>query len=535
MFKLHSLCLALLMVTVVILSGCSGGNKESKDAANNASNASVNTGNAVNTNTETAKEPNPLDTTEEKKLSIYLLGDAQADAGIVYDEVNKKLKSDLNATLDVKYIPWADWQSKYNLVFAAGEDFDGIYTGSWTGYAEQVTKGGFMEITEEMLQTYAPDYYKILQEKYPTALSETKINGKSYMLPAFDVWADSTMVTIRGDLREKYGLSEVKTIDDFDNYLMTVAKNEKTLVAFNASGQDMFQDYMNLAYYVPNNMMPVNTGMPYLAYKLGEEQPKIVNVLDDPAYRTALERAKKLADAGAIPKSVLTNKTRAQDTWKAGKTAAVPGGLAVVNGRQNEADSDHPEWKAETIDLWPDAVKAVGPGNGSGFAIHAGSKNWERLLMAYNLLITDKAYQTLTQVGIEGKHYTEDNGVYIKGPDGDKFANSSNCPWGWQNKDLMLRPGKGAWIRMDYDQKWRNEGKAISPVLSAMNFVDTDVKNELSAINNMIQTRGYILSSGKPKNIDSELQKLQSELKSAGIEKIQKAMQTQADAFIASR
>ncbi|WNR42893.1 DUF3502 domain-containing protein [Paenibacillus roseipurpureus] len=515
---------AALLTATLLLSGCSakndgGGSKATTPAAPSTQSAGG----------------DKLDISKEQKLSIYLVGDPQPDAGLVYDEVNKKLKKDLNATLDVKYIPWTDMQNKYNLVFAAGEDFDGIYTGSWTGYTEQVTKGGFKEITEDMLKKYAPDYYKQLMEKYPNALNETKINGKSYMLPAFDVWADSTLVTVRGDLREKYNLPPVKTIDDFDNYLITVAKNDKNIIALNSTGQDMFEEYMNLAYYVPNNVIPVSKSMPYLVYKLDDKKGKVLNVLDDPAYKAVLERVKKLDEAGVLPKSVLTNKTPMRDLWKSGKTAAVVGNAAVANGRQNEGDTDHPEWKAETVDLWPNAIKVVGPGNGSGFAIHSTSKNWERLLMMYNAFITNRDYQDLTEMGIKDKHYTVQDGVYVKGPDGDKFPFSSNCPWGWQNKDMMLKPTKGTWVRMDYDQKWRKDNKAISPLLNAMNFNDADVKNEMSAFNNSIQTRGYILATGKYTNLDGDIATLKNELNKAGLEKVMTTMQKQVDEFLKNR
>lgn len=51
---------------------------------------------------------NGVDISEELELTMYLLGDPQPDAELVYEEVNKKRKKDLNTTLKVKYIPWAD-------------------------------------------------------------------------------------------------------------------------------------------------------------------------------------------------------------------------------------------------------------------------------------------------------------------------------------------------------------------------------------------------------------------------------------------
>ena len=42
------------------------------------------------------------------------------------------------------------------LIFASGEDWDIIYTADWCFYNAQATKQGFMRITQEELQKYAP-------------------------------------------------------------------------------------------------------------------------------------------------------------------------------------------------------------------------------------------------------------------------------------------------------------------------------------------------------------------------------------------
>ncbi|MGA2641043.1 MAG: hypothetical protein ABSG21_09070 [Spirochaetia bacterium] len=67
----------------------------------------------------------------EAKIIGYLLGDAPTGMPDVLQALNAKLKKDLNATMEINYIGWGDFQAKYPLVLAAGEDIDWIYTANW--------------------------------------------------------------------------------------------------------------------------------------------------------------------------------------------------------------------------------------------------------------------------------------------------------------------------------------------------------------------------------------------------------------------
>ena len=90
---------------------------------------------------------------KEVKLKMYLIGDKPADFDEVYAKVNGKMKEEINATLDVSFIPWSDMTTKYQLLFQSGEDFDLIFTASGWGYYSQVaTKNGFLELTDDLLK-----------------------------------------------------------------------------------------------------------------------------------------------------------------------------------------------------------------------------------------------------------------------------------------------------------------------------------------------------------------------------------------------
>lgn len=122
---------------------------------------------------------------------------------------------------------WGEWEQKYPLVFASGEDFDLIYSADWAMYNTQASKQGFYEITKDELEKYAP---LTAESIYEDAWEQAKVDGKVYMLPMNYKELTAFVFLVRGDLMEKYGIEKVETMDDVENYLDQIAKNEPSLI-----------------------------------------------------------------------------------------------------------------------------------------------------------------------------------------------------------------------------------------------------------------------------------------------------------------
>jgi putative aldouronate transport system substrate-binding protein len=139
---------AALLAIMMMIAGCSGNN-----GGNNSGTSPEASVEPTQTATEGADKP---DISKEVKLKMYLIGDRPKDTDLVYAEINKKLKQDINATVEPVFLSWGEYEQKYPLLFATGEDFDLIFAGSWLKYSEQANKGAFKELTPELLNKYAP-------------------------------------------------------------------------------------------------------------------------------------------------------------------------------------------------------------------------------------------------------------------------------------------------------------------------------------------------------------------------------------------
>lgn len=152
----------MAVVMAAGLCACSG----AKDAGQGESNAAPAEETAQAQTEEAISQDSPYygkgyDLAETETIVLYVLGDEPKDMGKVLEEVNQKyLLPNLNSTLDIKFLNWSDYQTKYSLVLAGGENVDLIYTASWCYYNEEAAKGAFKEMDMDFIQKYLPYTYE---------------------------------------------------------------------------------------------------------------------------------------------------------------------------------------------------------------------------------------------------------------------------------------------------------------------------------------------------------------------------------------
>ena len=173
MKKALALLLAGMMLMTMLLAGC-GETPASSSAASDESSSNVQA--EVDPNNPYAN----LDTSEEANIIMYSVADQPVDMDEVLAMVNENLKANLNATLELYFIPASEFTVKYPLVLAGGDQLDLIYTGNYRDYRNFVEKASFLELTEEFLQTNMPQTWATLPE---AAWQETYVDGKIYMVP----------------------------------------------------------------------------------------------------------------------------------------------------------------------------------------------------------------------------------------------------------------------------------------------------------------------------------------------------------------
>ncbi|CAH1208366.1 hypothetical protein PAECIP111892_03097 [Paenibacillus auburnensis] len=523
--KSFLLLLTLLLTLSMAISACSGNNSKS-----NQSESTGKTNNSAATaETNVAGTETDIDTSKEVRLKMVMLGAKPADSQKVYDEINKKLKEKINATVEVEYLDWADWSQKYPIKFAANEDFDLIYTSNWAFYNDQATKGGFLELTEDLLKKYAP----VAKANIPEVnWDQAKVNGKIYMIPNNHMEVVDKLSLIREDLRQKYNLPEVNSLESFATYLKTIAKNEKGVTAYSdAAGNGVVWHDLDLqTLFQLNNWRLLNYAVP-IAFKADDPTGKLFNVIETPEYKDLLNYYKDLADNGVWPKNIINNKADIWPQVKSGKVSMITQNLLTLASNMAEAKRENANVNLKIVTLSPNAKTSAAIATQNGMGIHATSKNPERALMALDLFQNNKEIHDLVLLGIAGEHYKpEGDDKYSAGPMAANYGGYST--WGFNsniNRENLDTPKEAL------DMLNELKSRVYHYPLEKFVFDDTNVKNEISNINNVMIRYNAPLEYGAIENTNEGYAQLAKQLKTAGLEKVQQEMQSQIDAFLAAQ
>lgn len=414
MKKIMSKVCALLLGTAMtagLLTGCGSGSGSS--VSDEADTAAEQVETTVSAETE-------IDLSEHVDLTMWLVGDKPDGYDDMLAALNEILEEKLNCSLSVDWLSWSEYETKYSLLFQGGEDFDLIYTATdWCYYEQTVSMGGFLELTEDLIRTYAPDVW----ESYPElAWEQSKINGSVYMIPANFQTPYVVTLALRGDLMEQYGYEDITAWDDLISFYKDCA----------ADGMYAITTGNLLDVWAGASSLTSVSGTPQsgqLVYYnvLTPEDPSVVYALETDEFREFCHTMKELADAGCWSSDILNNTEEYQDGLLNGKAVSLVWNMGTSASYANQANNEHPDWNANIYTVTPAGSYTATKFIDNGMAIYAGSKNPERAMMVLNLLNTDQEVQDLTLLGIEGVNWEAvDDSTY-------KVLNSfdaSNC-WGW--------------------------------------------------------------------------------------------------------
>ncbi|MDF2484764.1 MAG: extracellular solute-binding protein family 1 [Herbinix sp.] len=521
------LILAVLLIAVIPMSAC----KKSTPTDGTAEPTP-----AASEDTTKTEEVAPADPIQEElakghvTLIGYQFGDNSVDHEAVLAKLNEKLEADINTTIELRGIPWTDAETKYKLMFASGEEFDFCYSGAWIGFNSVATTNGYMPIDLEKVKTFAPDTYAATS---PDRWKQVTVKGNVYGLPNINAKIKNVLAVFRGDILDKYNITSVSSPDEFVNALLTIAAGEDELLAWNIGNAEQNGRMRGTLYSQAKNLKDVIAGVPFLSVDMLDDSYKIFKIYEDPDYLKYLETTQKLADAGVWSKSALSNADADENNFLAEKSACyIADAYDTFNRNDATMKALNETYANRYFEVNPGYKKIPEGGNMSMLSINANSKNAERVMMMFNLFETDKSYYDLINYGIEGTHYeavgdTKFNALLPKYNDFGGFTVS----WGTNNSNLIRQNATVPQEQIDAYNKSLAEDSIETP-LATFTFDDTEYKNEIAAITNIVETYMIPIELGLTDQKEG-LEKMKQKLEAADIDVLLEAVQTQLDAYVA--
>ncbi|MCA1292376.1 ABC transporter substrate-binding protein [Paenibacillus sp. alder61] len=493
--KSFSMLLASLVALTLIVSACGGGSKSEGDKTGNAAGS----GNS-------AKAEKPVE------LIWYTIGAPQKDLDRVVEEVNKYTLEKINATIDMKMIDFGDYTQKMQVMAASGEPMDIMFTSSWAfDYVQNARKGAFMEL-DELLEKHGQGIKEALD---PAFLEGSKVDGHNYAIPANKELPAQEVWRFNKELLDKYNLdlSQATTMESLEPMLKTIKEKEPGITPY-----AMVKDFMPV--------MPfdyVIEKMPMAVY-LDTKDYKVVNMLETPEAKSALETVRKYYKAGYISPEVATT-TSVEDLYKSGKWFMDRASTQPLADNLWSASYGYPVVSTPAGKPYIFNWSVMG----SMQAISANSEHPEKAMEFLNLLNTDPYLRNLIDSGIEGVHYEKVNDTMIKNlPEGKNY----DMPTFSLGNIMITYLNEG-----DSDNKWEEFKKfnasGINAPLLGFNFDTSAVTNEIAAVQNAKEEFWSSLMTGTV-DPDEYLPKANEKLKAAGLDKIIAEAQKQIDEWRAA-
>lgn len=452
------------------------------------------------------------------ELIYYVYGTESKDTPAVTEEINKILKEKTGFTVSFKFLE----SSNYDLVLSSGEKYDLITAPDWLQYWQNAEKGAFAEITDEDLEEYAPYIYEN-GEKY---LDATKYEGKRYGIPALYEYAPDRCFVARGDLMDKYGIEALNNMDDVERYLSAVAENEKNIIPFDISGS---YSYMMLSMWASDWGWASPGSLSFgehVYFRLDDPDRKLFIAAEQPEMREFTKKMKEWRDKGFFSKSVLSNKTEVEESFKNGRSALAWASLERCNTIYNEFKNDErAQWDVRFYSMYSKRQRMYNYLN-SVVAVSAFSENKDKALKVLNEIYSNEELYHLLTYGFKGVHYDiDENGKKIT-LNKDAYTSMST---GIKNLEYTLQP------KLDFPNanelvKKLESIRVFDPIINC-NMDNPSLREIDLALDEIYKTNTSARYFGVVDDPDKALEDEIKALKNAGIDTYIKTMQERVDEY----
>ncbi|OAS88270.1 extracellular solute-binding protein [Metabacillus litoralis] len=514
------LVLFLVMLLSFTLVACNGSSKTSSENSKSDPSTKVN-------------ENGEIDTSEFVTITMMTLGDKPTNGQLekVMEQVNAKLKEKANAHLEIKWIEWADYMTKYNLTLASGEPVDLIITATdWLDAWGNAQKGAFMDITE-LLPTYAPQTWgEVSEENW----EQTKYEDKIVMIPedSYTQWVNHGFF-YRTDWAKEFGITEpIKDFETLGEYFQGIVDNKPGVIPWDTPGTNVTTAWGYTTSYSDAIELPIATGVfPIYWAQSYDEAYNVMSPVFEDTFVDYAKLMKDWADKGYWRADVLNYKGDTRALFQAGKTGADQHHTETFSGLRTQMDLKQP---GSEIDMfaWSDTrdnLISMSVTHGAT-AVGAHSENPERALMVYDLLRNDEEIYKLFNYGIEGVQYEIADGKRVRpeGYDETKDSFASNF-WGGR-VDKFEIPSSDKWEGVS--EMYAEYDKIKKPYpYGRFVFDSTPVEAELAALSQVTAQMVPAIAFGKAGDPEKAVKDLRNRLEAAGYEKVLKEIQKQMDEY----
>ncbi len=477
-----------------------------------------------------------VDTSKFVTVKMLVLGDPPkggADKRML-EQLNKIFKEKLNAELDIQWIEWNNYATKYQMELVSGSDIDLIFTSStWLNLWDNAEKSAFMDLTE-MLPHYAPQLWADTKKEEWEGCT---YKGKIVALPEHRKWQLSTPLFVyRADWAKEFGIDKVDSTDTLEQYCKAILANKPDVIPYNVGGSagsnELYAMWLRQDTDYVLGAGSVGMAVPVTNKSIDEPWTSVSPVFDDKFLDFAV-KMKAWGDAGFWPNDVMSTTVDTKAAFLAGNSGLYSVNVANYYPLFQEMAKENP--KAELGGFFFDEKRGFAISDvvtQDACSITANAKNPERALMMYDLFQYDPEVYRLTQYGIEGEQYVINKDGYREKPASYKEEKDSYYwdMWSTRNDALEVPEFNPYKDKIDEINAMIKPWTRMNPWGSFI--VDTSNMNaQVTAINEAGTTWLPAIQFGKAGDPADAVKQYRDALTNAGIQDYMKEVERQMQEF----
>jgi putative aldouronate transport system substrate-binding protein len=479
---------ATLMASMVLgMVGCGSGNAAGETQTTNS------TGSDAGIQSDSPYAGRNLDLSERKTVVMYVLGDRPEDMDEVLSKANSEyFEPNLNTTLDLEFLNWSDYSTKYSLLLAGGDPVDLIYTASWCYYNEEAANGAFKALDKEWLQTYMPISYSQQPEE---SWDEISINGVIYAVPKSKAtFTAYNEVAVRQDLIDQYQLTVPDSWDNYVSYLKELAQkqSETGVTALNTNAN---REQLLAVYGQSKGIQGVTEGYDFEYYAnnsdAAPDADDIWYLYSSDFYKDYCLTMADLASAGVWSTDAVNDTSDAQAYFENGTSGSFVWNSSVFTAGKNMEAAGNGTYAV--YDITPDVKRNRGSYSVDAIAITEKSEDPERAALVLDYMKGDVELNRLLLGGIEGVHYElDDDGNRVTLDDADGYG-WNNWAWAINRQD---EPDEAGIDEREVAINEHNEEMEYVPAQTGFTFDPSNVQTEYTVVQSIVDEYAMAFSLG---------------------------------------
>ena len=433
----------------------------------------------------------------------------------VDNELNDRLKRDLNLELDLTYIPWANYEQKLELALSTGERYDLFWYG--TPFVSGYIAKGYIQPLDELLAYYGSDLVKNIPADN---FKLHQIDGKQWAIPsqAFTSAGKFTSVLVRQDLLESVGMSEIKTIGDLEAFYDKMHARDSSYSGYLETdrGQDvLWREIADRNYTMLDERQ---------LFAVDEDTGELLNYVESDLYEKSVRLRESWVAKGIIDSDLVGNPAAKIDQENAGKLLFRVGAVSRAMENLQTAQKADPNARLREYYLAPGKPKYIKAPSNEAYMIPASADNPERAMQFMNWILKSKENYMFIIYGVEGKDYELDDGK-IRLLTNDQLM----YEWMWRNTNYFTAPTN---VEDEVvDDMLNNDDNARVSKLFGFHFNEDPVKNELAKVMTVYKEKFEPINFGLV-GYDEGYEDAIRSLKKAGLDAVFAEVSRQFQAFM---